>query len=364
MKKNSKFWFLYVVSWSAYTMCLGAVFISVGNPINVGLLLTLTNNVLPACLLGIIVVYICRGINWTGNSNSKFIGTHIILLFTYASLWCFLTLVGISLQTFFNTGVLNFIKWDNFAVLWQFFSGVMAYTTISSSVYLQKMNTLLQLEEMRNNELRIRAIRAESARTQAELSVLRAQLNPHFVFNTLHSLMGLIRIDTNMAETAIERFALMLRYVLKSQNKKEIENFDVRFKDEWDFVLNYLEIEKLRLGDRLQLITEISPSVFNYLIPAFSIQPLVENAIKHSISKKTKGGWLRIEANKINNRLFVKITNNGADKVFDKNNSNGLGLYLVSQSLLTRFGVSATLSINTSKEDEFEVSLNLPIVSQ
>lgn len=362
MKANFQFWFLYVVSWLVYTLCLGTVLFGVGNR-GVNLLLTIGNNVLPAFLMGIGIVFICRKIKWKSDSYVRFIVIHIALLFAYAFLWCYLTLLGLSVQAFIKSGQWNFIKWDNFAVLWQAFSGVMAYLTIASTVYVKQMNDQLQIELIRNNELQMRAIRAESARTQAELSVLRAQLNPHFVFNTLHSLMALIRVDANMAETAIERFALMLRYVLQSQKQKETEIFDVSFKDEWNFVLNYLEIEKLRLGERLQLVTEISPSVYDCLLPAFSIQPLVENAIKHSISKRAKGGRLYISADAKNDRLEINIINNGTNGFADKTNSNGLGLYLVRESLSTRFGPAAEMNINTSKYDEFEVTLILPVVN-
>lgn len=362
MKANFQFWFLYVVGWLVYTLCLGTVLFGVGNRDIINLLLTIGNNVLPAFLIGIGVVFICRKLKWRSDSHFRFIIIHILLLVAYAFSWCFLTLLGLSTQTFITSGQWAFIKWDNFAVLWQFFTGVMAYLTIASAVYVKQMNEQLQIEVLRNNELQIRAIRAESARTQAELSVLRAQLNPHFVFNTLHSLMALVRVDANMAETAIERFALMLRYVLQSQKQKETGNFDVRFGDEWNFVLNYLEIERLRLGDRLQLITEISPSVNDFLLPAFSIQPLVENAIKHSISKRAKGGQLYIGADAEHGRLTIRIVNSGTNGFSEKKNSNGLGLYLVRESLLTRFGAAAEMNIDTSNDDEFEVTMILPIV--
>lgn len=364
MRSNFQFWVLYVVSWLGYTLFLGAVLYGVGNHDIVALSLTVGNNVLPAFLMGIGIVFICRKLRWKSDSYYiTFIVIHVLLLFVYAFSWCFLTLLGLSIQTFIKSGKWSFTKWDNFALLWQLFTGAMAYLTIISAVYVKQTNDRLQIELIRNNELQMRTIRAEAARTQAELFVLRTQLNPHFVFNTLHSLMALVRVDANMAETAIERFALMLRYVLQSQKRKETEIFDVRFRDEWNFVLNYLEIERLRLGDRLHLVTDIAPEANECLLPAFSIQPLVENAIKHSISKRKKGGRLYIGADTKNDRLIIRIINNGAGFFSEKTDSNGLGLYLVRKSLLTRFGSAAEMNIDVSKNDEFNVTLMIPITN-
>ena len=112
--------------------------------------------------------------------------------------------------------------------------------TIVSSVYVKQTGENLRIEERCNAELQIRAVRAEAARAAAELAALRARLNPHFLFNTLHSLMALVRSDAEIAEAAIERFALMLRYVLQSQNENQTDQSDVTFAEEWNFVCSYL----------------------------------------------------------------------------------------------------------------------------
>lgn len=243
MKKSRRFWLVYCAGWLAYGVSLAAVFIGVGHHFDINLLLTVLCNVLPAFLLGVIVVLICRKLRWSGRKQPQFTLIHISLLILFAVSWCFFTLLDLSLLSFIQRGVWNFIRWDNFAIQWQLFSGVMAYMTLVSSAYVKQINENLQIEERRNAELQIRAVRAEAARSQAELAALRTQLNPHFLFNTLHSLMALVRTDANTAEEAIERFALMLRYVLQSQNKKQTIATDVTFADEWNFVQNYLELD-------------------------------------------------------------------------------------------------------------------------
>jgi LytS/YehU family sensor histidine kinase len=109
-------------------------------------------------------------------------------------------------------------------------------------------------------------MRAEHLKTEAELNALRAQLNPHFLFNTLHSLMALVRTDSAAAENAIERLAALLRYSLKAKHNGG--NDDVSLSTEWKFVQNYLALERLRLGERLKVEADLPAATFNSLLPA------------------------------------------------------------------------------------------------
>lgn len=361
MKKSRRFWLVYCAGWLAYGVSLAAVFVGVGYHFDINLLLTVLCNVLPASLLGVVVVLICGRLTWRGRRQPRFTLIHIFLLILFAVSWCFFTLLDLSLLSFIQRGVWNFIRWDNFATQWQLFSGVMAYMTLVSSVYVKQINENLQIEERRNAELQIRAARAEAARSQAELAALRAQLNPHFLFNTLHSLMALVRNDANTAEEAIERFAQMLRYVLQSQNERKAIATDVTFADEWNFVQNYLELERLRLGERLKLTTEIEPAALAYHLPAFSLQPIVENAVKHAIAPRARGGQIRITAHSDKDNLVIEVSDDGTGKSNgNAPNNNGLGLRLVRESLAARFGSAASLTTESAPNEGFKVSIMIP----
>ncbi len=361
MKKSRRFWSVYCAGWLAYGVSLAAVFVRIGYRFDINLLLTVLCNVLPAFLLGVGVVIICRRLRWNGRRQPRFTLIHIFLLILFAVSWCLFTLLDLSLLSFIQRGVWNFIRWDNFGTQWQLFSGVMAYMTLVSSVYVKQINENLQIEERRSAELQIRAVRAEAARSQAELAALRAQLNPHFLFNTLHSLMALVRSDANTAEEAIERFALMLRYVLQSQNEKQTIATDVTFADEWNFVQNYLELERLRLGERLKLTTEIEPAALAYCLPAFSLQPIVENAVKHAVAPRARGGQIRITAHSDKDNLVIEVSDDGAGKLNGKEpNNNGLGLRLVRESLASRFGTAASLTTDSAPNEGFKVSITIP----
>jgi sensor histidine kinase YesM len=171
-------------------------------------------------------------LKWKDRAHLKFILIHVFSLFLFTFSWSFLGLFCLSVLSFIQRGSWVFIRWDNFALLWQLFSGAMVYLTIVSSVYVRQVNENLQIEERRNADLEMRAVRAEAARASAELAALRSQLNPHFLFNTLHSLMALVRTDAETAEAAIERFSLMLRYVLQSQSENRDVSADITFAEE------------------------------------------------------------------------------------------------------------------------------------
>lgn len=364
MKENRQFWSLYAAAWLVYGASLAAVFIGVGYRFEIDLLWTVLSNVLPAFWLGFGVILICqRLLGWSERKQPQFTLVHILLLLLFAFVWCFLTLFDLSLLTFVRRGTWNFVVWDIFGIQWQLFTGGLAYVAIISSVYIKQINENLQAEERRNAELKMRAVRAEAARASAELAALRAQLNPHFLFNTLHSLMALVRTDADTAEAAIERFALMLRYVLQSQEESRDAKAaaDVTFGEEWDFVENYLELERLRLGDRLNLTTEIEPSALDYRLPAFSLQPIVENAVKYAVAPRADGGRLHISAQSDNGNLIIKVCDDGDGKSSaGGRNGSGLGLRLVRESLAARFGSKANLKIETAPGAGFKVSMTIP----
>lgn len=373
-KRNYRFWIFYAAAWLVYAACLGMVFVGVGNRVDFNLPLQILCNVAPAALLGLLVFQICERLKWSERARPRFFLNHIFSLFLFAFSWCFLTLLCLSILSFVRRGEWVFVRWDYFATLWQLFSGAMVYLTIASSIYVKQTGESLRAEERRSAELELRATRAESARASAELAALRSQLNPHFLFNTLHSLMALVRIDADTAEAAIERFALMLRYVLESQRENKTVSADVTFAEEWNFVCNYLELERLRLGERLMLTTNIEPVALNFRLPAFTLQPIVENAIKHSIAPRGGGGKLCIDARADGqNNLVIKVSDDGkaAAANFRANgqngsggdNGNGLGLKLVSESLTARFGTAATLTVEPETREGFMVAITIPRVT-
>jgi LytS/YehU family sensor histidine kinase len=231
----------------------------------------------------------------------------------------------------------------------------MIYGVIASIAYVIQVASHLREEQAR-------AERAETLRAMAELKAIRAQLNPHFLFNTLHSLMALIRHNPQAAEDALERFADMLRYTLKAGREDKTSDSDVLLSDEWNFVQNYLTMEKLRLGDRLRVETDIDPDSLRCAVPAFVLQPIVENAIKHAIAPNLRPGRLKIASRIEDSQLALEVRDDGPGATTESlESSSGFGLRAVRQRLELRYGSLARFAIDTAPGKGVAVSIGLPV---
>src|SRR5262249_39424322 len=141
--------------------------------------------------------------------------------------------------------------------------------------------------------------------TRAELKALRAQINPHFLFNTLSVIAGLVQYDPELASETVEQLAHVFRYTLRNS-----ENEWATLSDELEFVRAYLRVEQARFGARLEVAFEIDPTAGRIQIPAMSIQPLVENAIKHGISGMETGCVVRVRAAVEHELVSIEVFDN------------------------------------------------------
>ena len=133
------------------------------------------------------------------------------------------------------------------------------------------------------------AARAEALASAARLEALRARLNPHFLFNALHTLAAVVKFRPALAESAIERLGDMLRYTLKEDSRGLVE-----FSEEYDFTRQYLAFEQLRYEERLAVSLDVDAGSFDFDVPPFSIQTLAENAVHHAIAIRPEGGSIWI----------------------------------------------------------------------
>jgi two-component sensor histidine kinase len=192
-----------------------------------------------------------------------------------------------------------------------------------------------RLQEQREQQLRWLASRAE-------LKALRAQINPHFLFNTLSVIAGLIHCQPELADETIERLAQVFRYTLRKS-----ENEWASLAEEVDFVAAYLGIEKARFGERLHVELQVDPDAARIPIPAMSVQPLVENAIKHGLSAMEGPGMVRLRAGLDGEFLTVEVYDNGPGFPPDfslEEYGDSHGLRNVAQRLRGYYGDSARLS--------------------
>lgn len=153
--------------------------------------------------------------------------------------------------------------------------------------------------QVRKQELTLQAVRSD-------LKALRAQINPHFLFNALNAVAGLIHKDPVRAEETVEQLSEVFRYTLTRSEKEW-----VRLQEELDFVRSYLDVEQVRFGDRLQVRIEIEPGVEKAAIPAMMVQTLVENAIKHGVASVRGVGVVEVQARHTGSQLRIQVSDNG-----------------------------------------------------
>ncbi|HYP08964.1 MAG TPA: histidine kinase [Bryobacteraceae bacterium] len=206
---------------------------------------------------------------------------------------------------------------------------------------------------------RFRSDRVERLVTEAELRALHAQINPHFLFNALNALYGTIPRSADGARRTVLNLAEVFRYFLQT------ERTTIALSEELRIVKAYLEIEQLRLGDRLSVHLDIDPGALNVRIPPLCIQPLVENAIKHGVAAKAAPGSVTLAVSKREDRVVVEVTDTGDGFGSDVSaRGNGLGLENVRQRLHMMYGTAGQLRVASANGPGACVVLELPCVAE
>jgi signal transduction histidine kinase len=196
--------------------------------------------------------------------------------------------------------------------------------------------------------------RAEIYAREAQLKALKAQVNPHFLFNSLNSISALTTIDAGQAREMCVRLADFLRTSLRLG-----ERVTVSFAEEMALMKMYLDVEQVRFGGRLRLKQEIDPACSDCDVPALLIQPLVENAVKHGIAMMAEGGEIFLSGQRDHDWLRFSISN-PYDPEAPSTGRNGLGLRNIRDRLESRYGGSARMDIKV-EERLYSVMLTLPM---
>jgi len=168
--------------------------------------------------------------------------------------------------------------------------------------------------------------------------------------------MGLVRRDPAVAEAALEQLGDLLRYSLRIQREGLDE---VTLRDEWAFVQSYLDLERLRLEDRLRVTFEAGSETLDCIVPSFALQTLVENSIRHAIAPRAAGGSLAISARRVEDRLIIRVEDNGPGGAAPPGGNHGVGLRLLRERLAALYGVRARLDLETAPDGVGAV-LDLP----
>jgi two-component system LytT family sensor kinase len=341
---------LYVLAWTPLA-ALYALVLATERDVSVGAALWGAGATIgSAAILGVGAWWVSVRVPYRRAHWVRFLLVHSLASALYAVLLT--TEVAVTIR--YRASMESYRRYMDEALGWQLLYGIALYGLIVGISYAMQAARRLREEERRS-------ARAEALRIDAELRALRAQLNPHFLFNTLHSITALVRIDPADGERALEQFATLLRYVLDVNRQRSEE---VPLEDELGFVRTYLALERLRLGDRLRVVEEIDGDALECLVIAFSLQPLVENAIRHGIAPRAGEGTLRVSAALVNEQLVLEVADDGAGADgASVAEASGVGLSAVRQRLETRWGERATMEIVTAPRNGFLVRMTMPAVT-
>jgi two-component system, LytTR family, sensor kinase len=203
-----------------------------------------------------------------------------------------------------------------------------------------------------------KSLKLEASVKEIELSNLKSQLNPHFIFNALNSIRALVDENPGKSKEAINQLSAILRNSLVTE-KRGLTSFD----DELKLVKDYLGLESIRFEERLHTQFDIDPESNDFLVPPLMIQTLVENGIKHGISKLTQGGLIQIITKVDGDHLKIHIRNSGKFQMngtVRKKDASGLGLENTRQRLKLIYGEDATFRILTEKDNFVLTEIVIP----
>ena len=207
----------------------------------------------------------------------------------------------------------------------------------------------------RYREVELRTAQLSAQLAQAQLQALRMQLHPHFLFNTLNAISTLVHKDPEIADRMIARLSDLLRLTLENIGVQE-----VRLAQELEFLERYLEIERMRFPDRLQVRMRIAPETLDARAPYLILQPIVENAVRHGIAPRSTPGTVEIRADCKNDRLVLEVRDDGPGVAPNSNLKDGVGISSTRARLEKLYGAAHQFELRNADEGGLVVTLAIP----
>lgn len=209
----------------------------------------------------------------------------------------------------------------------------------------------------RFRERELRASQLEGQLSKAHLQTLKSQLQPHFLFNTMHSISALMLTDVNAADRMMSRLSDLLRISLETADTQI-----TTLSRELEFVNCYLDIEKVRFEERMNVIVRVAPETLDAQIPHLLLQPLVDNAVKHGISKLPHGGEIRISVDSQNNELQLTVEDNGPGlRSSSSLAASGIGLRITRERLESLYGQNQSLELVSPPDGGVTIRVCIPL---
>ncbi|HEV8541545.1 MAG TPA: histidine kinase, partial [Verrucomicrobiae bacterium] len=265
-------------------------------------------------LLSIPVVKLARAFPFERRTWGRVAFVHLIYSLLFSFVYIVLRALVLEVQTMIEPSVaLPFAR--AFSVLSKTFQyNIWVYWVILSVCHAFDYYEKFHERELRASEL-------EKRLTQAKLQSLQSQMNPHFLFNTLHTISALMHKDVEAADRMVMKLSELLRLALDNT-----EAHEVPLSQELDFLSRYLEIEKTRFRERLNIEMNIAPETLKALVPNLVLQPLVENAIRHGIERHARPGKIILRAEQQNGHLRLEVQDNGGGLPREGPKREGIGI--------------------------------------
>jgi signal transduction histidine kinase len=245
------------------------------------------------------------------------------------------------------------VKWQIFKNL--FLSNVVDDITGTYVLIVLVAHAVSYYRKFRDRELH--SAKLETQLAKSHLQALKSHLQPHFLFNTMHSISALMLTDVKAADRMMARLSDLLRMSLERSGIQI-----TCLSRELEFVAGYLEIEKVRLGERLNVVFDVAAETLDAQVPSLLLQPLVENAIRHGISRLSSGGNIWITASHDGRDLYLRVRDNGLGlgKAADAASGNGLGLRTTRERLQALYGNEKSFEIHDTPSGGVEVCVRIP----
>lgn len=214
----------------------------------------------------------------------------------------------------------------------------------------------MRLSKMAADQERIKRLTTEKQMAQTRLSLLQAQIEPHFLFNTLANVRSLMESDPEKAKETLEDFISYLRSSLP-KTRSSLNTL----REEMELIRSYLKIFKVRMGPRLEFEINLPEELNGVLLPPMLLQPLVENALKHGLEPKEKGGGIKVSAARQGDKLVLKVSDTGLGLGVAKSPEKGLGLSNVRNRLAALYEYKASLILLENQPQGLEAVLEVPL---
>ena len=341
--KNHAFWNLHSAGWGGATALYAVTVIANGQPLSflVPVLISAVTGYSVTLILSVVYRYVIEKRTFMTWGTTLFAVMSATLLYAYIDTWVVQTIREGADQTPFAQLLLGAL----------FKNGLLIGAW--SALYYA-INYFVRAEEQADQMMRL-----EAQATSAQLTMLRYQLNPHFLFNTLNSISTLVLLkQTDQANAMLSRLSSFLRFTLINEAAAKVP-----LTQEIETLKLYLDIEKMRFEERLRTFFTIEPAVQDALVPSLLLQPLVENAIKYAVTPKEEGADISVVAQLVGQRVRITVSDTGPGLQPGQQDftlSTGVGMANTRERLLQAYGDDQRFEHYVKAGGGFEVLLELP----